>query len=92
MSPVTQRVQIINKLGLHARAAAKFVQVAKQHDCTGKVGAVEQKMVDGSNIMQVMMLAASQGTELCISCEGPQAEQAMAALVGLINNYFEEGE
>ena len=92
MSQVTQRVQIINKLGLHARAAAKFVKVAKQHDCTVKVGAVEQKMVDGTNIMQVMMLAASRGTELCITCEGDQAEQAMAELVGLINNYFEEGE
>ena len=92
MTQVTQRVQIINKLGLHARAAAKFVSVAKQHDCTVRVGGVEQKMVDGSNIMQVMMLAASQGTELCITCEGDEAEEAMAELVGLINNYFEEGE
>ena len=49
-------------------------------------------MVDGTNIMQVMMLAASKGTELCITCEGEQAEQAMTDLVGLINNYFEEGE
>lgn len=92
MSRVTQRVQVINKLGLHARAAAKFVNVAKQHNCTVQVGGREQKMVDGTNIMQVMMLAASQGTELCITCEGDQAEQAMAELVGLINNYFEEGE
>lgn len=92
MTQVTQRVQIINKLGLHARAAAKFVSVAKQHDCRVKVGGVEQPMVDGTNIMQVMMLAASQGTELCITCEGDRAEEAMAELVGLINNYFEEGE
>lgn len=92
MTQLTQRVQIINKLGLHARAAAKFVNVAKQHDCMVKVGGVEQPMVDGKSIMQVMMLAASKGTELCITCEGEHAEQAMAELVGLINNYFEEGE
>ena len=92
MNQITQRVQIINKLGLHARAAAKFVNVAKQHDCSVKVGGIEQPMVDGSNIMQVMMLAASKGTELCITCEGEQAEQAMAELVGLINNYCAAGE
>lgn len=92
MSQITRRVRIINKLGLHARAAAKFVNVAQQHDCSVKVGGVEQKMVDGTNIMQVMMLAASKGTELYITCEGEQAEQAMDQLVSLIDNYFEEGE
>ena len=92
MSQVTRRVRIINKLGLHARAAAKFVNVAKQHNCSVRVGGSEQKMVDGTNIMQVMMLAASKGTELSITCEGEQAEQAMDELVSLIDNYFEEGE
>ena len=92
MSQATQRVQIINKLGLHARAAAKFVQVAKQHDCTVKVGAVEQKMVDGSNIMQVMMLAASQGTEVELAADGPDEQEAIDALVALIDDYFGEGE
>ena len=92
MTQITQRVQIINKLGLHARAAAKFVSAAKQHGCSVKVGSNEDSMVDGTNIMQVMMLAASKGTELSITCEGPQAEQAMSTLVDLINNYFEEGE
>ena len=53
MTQITQRVQIINKLGLHARAAAKFVNVARQHNCSVKVGGVEQNMVDGTNIMQV---------------------------------------
>ncbi|MDY3198295.1 MAG: HPr family phosphocarrier protein [Pseudomonadaceae bacterium] len=92
MTQITQRVQIINKLGLHARAAAKFVNVAKRHNCSVRIGGSEQQMVDGTNIMQVMMLAASKGTEVCITCDGEQAEQAMADLVGLINNYFEEGE
>ncbi|WP_185268788.1 HPr family phosphocarrier protein [Halopseudomonas xiamenensis] len=92
MSQLIQRVQIINKLGLHARAAAKFVNVAKQHGCSVQVGGDEQRMVDGKSIMQVMMLAASKGTELCICCEGEQAEQAMEDLVCLINDYFGEGE
>ncbi|PRB80152.1 HPr family phosphocarrier protein [Pseudomonas sp. MYb185] len=92
MTQLTQRVQIINKLGLHARAAAKFVSVAKQHGCSVWVGGDEQRMVDGKSIMQVMMLAASKGTELCITCEGDHAEQAMDELVCLINDYFGEGE
>ena len=92
MTRLCKRVEIINKLGLHARAAAKFVGVAKQHDCSILIGGNEQQMVDGKSIMQVMMLAASKGTELCITCEGEQAEQAMDELLGLINDYFGEGE
>ncbi|EZQ15910.1 HPr family phosphocarrier protein [Pseudomonas sp. G11-1] len=92
MTQLTERVRIINKLGLHARAAAKFVNVAKQHECSVRVGGDEQQMVDGKSIMQVMMLAASKGSEICISCEGEHAEQAMAELIGLINDYFGEGE
>ncbi|WGK62244.1 HPr family phosphocarrier protein [Halopseudomonas sp. SMJS2] len=92
MTQLTKRVCIINKLGLHARAAAKFVNVAKQHECSVRVGGDEQQMVDGKSIMQVMMLAASKGSEICISCEGEHAEQAMAELIGLINDYFGEGE
>lgn len=92
MTQLTERVRIINKLGLHARAAAKFVGVAKQHDCSVRVGGNEQQMVDGKSIMQVMMLAASKGSEICISCEGDQAEQAMTDLIGLVNDYFGEGE
>lgn len=92
MTRLYKRVEIINKLGLHARAAAKFVSVAKQHDCSVLIGGNEQQMVDGKSIMQVMMLAASKGTEVCIACEGEQAEQAMDELLGLINDYFGEGE
>src|SRR5690554_4294347 len=92
MTRLCKRVEIINKLGLHARAAAKFVGVAKQHDCSILIGGNEQQMVDGKSIMQVMMLAASKGTEVCITCEGEQAEQAMDELLGLINDYFGEGE
>lgn len=88
----TTRVEIINKLGLHARAAAKFVGVANRYGCQVKVGENETLQVDGKSIMQVMMLAASKGSEICISCEGEQAEEAMDELLALINDYFGEGE
>ncbi len=89
---LTRRIQIINKLGLHARAAAKFVGVANRYDCDVVVGTNEESLVNGKSIMQVMMLAAAKGSEICIRCEGPQAEAAMADLCALIDDYFEEGE
>ncbi len=92
MIRLTERVQISNKLGLHARAAAKFVGVAQQHDCHVQIGSSEQKLVDGKSIMQVMMLAANQGTEVCLICEGAEAQAAMDELLELINNQFGEGE
>lgn len=90
----TRTLTIINKLGLHARAAAKFVAVAQKHDCQIQIGKCENTLVlvDGKSIMQVMMLAASKGTDVCICCEGEQAEAALDDLEALINNYFDEGE
>lgn len=89
---LTRRIEIINKLGLHARAAAKFVGVANRYPCDVRIGNTEENLVNGKSIMQVMMLAAAKGSEVCIQCEGAQADQAMADLCGLIDNYFEEGE
>ncbi|WP_339843685.1 HPr family phosphocarrier protein [uncultured Halopseudomonas sp.] len=89
---LTRRTLIINKLGLHARAAAKFVGVANQHGCEVRIGTTEDKQVNGKSIMQVMMLAAGKGSEVCITCEGEDAEQAMHELLALIEDYFEEGE
>ena len=88
----TRTLTIINKLGLHARAAAKFVAVAQQHSCSVKIGQDSDSLVDGKSIMQVMMLAASKGTDVCICCEGEQADAALDDLEALINNYFDEGE
>lgn len=88
----TQHTLIINKLGLHARAAAKFVGVANRHKCEVRVGLSEENQVNGKSIMQVMMLAAGRGTEVCITCDGDGAEEAMQELVALIEDYFEEGE
>lgn len=89
---LTRRTLIINKLGLHARAAAKFVGVANRHRCDIRIGVTEENQVNGKSIMQVMMLAAGKGTEVCITCDGEDAERAMGELLALIEDYFEEGE
>ncbi|MEQ7920728.1 HPr family phosphocarrier protein [Xanthomonas sp. WHRI 1810A] len=85
-------ITIINKLGLHARAAAKFVGVAGKYTCQIRVGRSPESMVDGKSIMAVMMLAAGKGTELQLSTEGEDEQPALDALVELINNKFDEGE
>lgn len=88
-----REIEIINKLGLHARASAKFVGVAgKFTETTIRVGRTPETAVDGKSIMAMMMLAAGKGTKIHLSTEGEQAQEAMDALVELINNYFDEGE
>ncbi|WP_263142260.1 HPr family phosphocarrier protein [Pseudomonas sp. RIT-PI-AD] len=85
-------IVIINKLGLHARAAAKFVGVAGRYPCQVRVGRSPESLVDGKSIMAVMMLAAGKGTTIHLQTEGEQGDDALAALVELINNRFDEGE
>ncbi|NCF17541.1 MAG: HPr family phosphocarrier protein [Haliea sp.] len=88
---IQTQVTIINKLGLHARAAAKFVGCASTFSSsirTGKNG----EMVDGKSIMSVMMLAAGKGTVLDLHIDGSDEEDALEALQTLINNRFEEPE
>lgn len=85
-------IEIINKLGLHARAAAKFVGVAGKFPCAIKIGRTPEAQVDGKSIMAVMMLAAGKGTKVHLSAEGEQDTAALDALVELINNRFDEGE
>ncbi len=80
---------IINKLGLHARAAARFVETAAgyESDIRVKSGA---KTVDGKSIMGLMMLAAAKGAELELTVYGKDEEAALGALARLIENRFEE--
>jgi phosphocarrier protein HPr len=85
-------ITIINKLGLHARAAAKFVGVATRFPCQVRLGRTAESLVDGKSIMAVMMLAAGKGTSIHLYTEGEQDEDAMQAVVTLINNFFDEGE
>jgi len=82
-------VTIQNRLGLHARPAMSFVDVANTYQCAIKVHKGEQT-VDGKSIMQLMMLAATQGTELEISAEGDDADDAIQALSELIERNFDE--
>ena len=86
------QVEIINKLGLHARAAAKFVGVAGRYPCQVRVGRTPESLVDGKSIMGVMMLAAGKGTTIHLKTEGEQDQEALDAIVKLINDKFDEGE
>ncbi|MDH5377444.1 MAG: HPr family phosphocarrier protein [Gammaproteobacteria bacterium] len=88
---IRKQITIINKLGLHARAAAKLVTCASGFTSTVKLCRGNRE-VNGKSIMGVMMLAASQGTELELIIEGEDEQQADNAICELINNYFEEGE
>jgi phosphocarrier protein len=86
-----REAEIINKLGLHARAAAKLTQLAgrfKSNIWLTRIG----KRVNAKSIMGVMMLAAAKGTTINIETDGPDEEAAMQALTGLIADYFGEGE
>ena len=85
-------IEIINKLGLHARASAKFVGLAGQFPCQIQAGRTPESMVDGKSIMAMMMLAAGKGTTIHIKTEGEKDQEALDALLALINNYFDEGE
>ncbi len=82
---------IINKLGLHARAASKLVNTAMLFESDVRIGR-DQQMADAKNIMSVMILAASQGTSLQLEVEGKDEELACAAVLDLINRRFEEDE
>ncbi|HHF7365686.1 TPA: HPr family phosphocarrier protein [Legionella bozemanae] len=88
---IKTKIKIINKLGLHARASAKFVSTAarfqSQIDVTNNA-----QTVNGKSIMGVMMLAANKGSELIMEIDGPDEVQMNEALTHLINNYFGEGE
>lgn len=86
------QITIINKLGLHARAAAKFVGVAGKFPCQIRVGRSPDSMVDGKSIMAVMMLAAGKGTDIHLLTEGDDEHAALQGLIELINNKFDEGE
>ncbi|MBO6848978.1 MAG: HPr family phosphocarrier protein [Marinobacter sp.] len=88
---IRRTVTIINKLGLHARATAKLVATASAYQSTVRISG-KGREVDAKNIMQVMMLAASKGTEVELMAEGPDEEAAIDALIELINDYFGEGE
>ena len=86
-----QEAEIINKLGLHARASAKLTQLAGQFQSVIWLTR-NGKRVNAKSIMGVMMLAAAKGSIVTIETEGADEEVALKAIAALIANYFEEGE
>lgn len=84
-------IEIINRLGLHARAAAKLVKLAGGFESAIDIEK-DGKRVNGKSIMGVMMLAASCGSIVTLHVEGPDEKEAMEALQTLINQRFEEDE
>ncbi|MDR1530219.1 MAG: HPr family phosphocarrier protein [Burkholderiales bacterium] len=84
-------VEIVNKLGLHARASAKLTQLASRFSCDIFMER-NGRRVNAKSIMGVMMLAAGRGSVVTLETSGQQEKEAMDALVALINDYFGEGE
>lgn len=87
----TEQVTIKNKLGLHARAAAKLVNTASHFSSEVKLQKGSNE-VNGKSIMGVMMLAASKGSKINLIADGDDEKAAIDALVRLVNNRFEEAE
>ena len=88
---VNTEIEIINKLGLHARAAAKLVNTANQYSSKIEIN-FNNNNADAKSIMAVMMLAASKGSVLSISATGKDEQQALKDIVQLIENMFGEDE
>ncbi|WP_374243991.1 HPr family phosphocarrier protein [Zoogloea sp.] len=86
-----QEANIINKLGLHARASAKLTQVASAYACDVWLER-NGRRVNAKSIMGVMMLAAAKGSTIVVDTDGADADQAMAAIQALIADKFGEGE
>ena len=86
-----QDALIINKLGLHARASAKLTQLASQFPCEVWLSR-NTRRINAKSIMGVMMLAAAKGSTISIETDGEQEQEAMTAILALINDYFGEGE
>jgi phosphocarrier protein HPr len=88
---IKEKIEIINKLGLHARASTKLTQTANQYKSDISITR-NGKRVDAKSIMGIMMLAAAKGSMIEIEANGTDEAEAINALKTLINNYFDEGE
>jgi phosphocarrier protein NPr len=88
---IETEIEIINKLGLHARAAAKLVSVTAQYQSKIQLKRGDRS-IDAKSIMALLMLGAGKGSTLRLIVDGPDAEAAHAAVVNLISNRFDEAE
>jgi phosphocarrier protein len=89
VATVEQKLQITNELGMHARAATKFVQTANRFTSVVSVEKDGQS-VNGKSIMGVLMLVAAKGTFITVKCQGEDANEALAALATLVKGKFGE--
>lgn len=87
----TAAIQVVNKLGMHARASAKFVSLASQFKSDITLGRNGQQ-ANGKSIMGIMMLAAGKGSQLELHVDGQDEDHALSALCELVNNRFGESE
>ncbi len=85
----SQQVTVVNRLGMHARAAAKFVHLATRYQASVKV-ARDRREMDGKSIMGILLLAAARGSTITISAEGADEWDAVTALVALVEAGFGE--
>ena len=83
----SQEVMVVNRLGMHARAAAKFVHLATRFEARVKV-ARDGREMDGKSIMGILLLAAARGSTIIISADGADEQAAVAALAGLVQSGF----
>ncbi len=90
MATATKTVKITNRLGMHARPAMLFAEVAGKFAATITVGHAESDQVDAKSIMQLMMLAATEGTALIIIADGEDADNATEELAALVDSGFNE--
>jgi len=86
---ISRAVTVTNQLGLHARAAARFVHLAAKYESQIRVGR-DARMMDGKSIMGILLLAAARGTTITISAEGQDEAAAVDALCGLVEAGFGE--
>jgi phosphocarrier protein len=86
-----RELTIVNRLGLHARAAAKLVTLSSEYDAEVRI-AKDGQEVSGKSIMGVMMLAAAKGSRIRIIAEGSDAEAALTALTELVERKFDESD
>ena len=90
MTTATTTVTISNKLGMHARPAMLLAEIAGKYRASITVGHANHDPVDGKSIMQLMMLAATEGTVLTIDAQGDDADSAISELVDLVTSGFNE--
>ena len=88
---ISRNLPIINELGLHARAATKLAALAGRYESSIKAG-VDHPLVDAKSIMSLLLLAASQGTELIFEFDGPDEAEACDNITELLADYFGEGQ